>query len=269
MFGINNGSIESSTGEMAYVAFGKGKEALFIIPGLSDGIQTVKNKGLLLSWYYKVYAEHYRVYVISRLRPTPQGYTTKDMAKDIIYAMDKLDKNAASIVGFSMGGMIAQYVAIDYPERVKKLVIGISISKPNETLKKVVGKWIRYAIEDDYGALTLDTMEKTFTQKHLRKYRPFYPIIKRMGKPLSLVSFIVQANACIEHNSYGELSKIKAPTLIIGGDEDYVVGPNTSEEMADMIRDSKLILLKGLGHGAYEEDKKFNERVLKFLLKED
>jgi pimeloyl-ACP methyl ester carboxylesterase len=53
--------------------------------------------------------------------------------------------------------------------------------------------------------------------------------------------------------------------LVIGGGSDAVVGKNASEEMAEKIKGSKLIIYEGLGHGAYEEAKDFNYQVMKFL----
>ena len=94
----------------------------------------------------------------------------------------------------------------------------------------------------------------------------FYPILIRTGRPSDFNRFIIQANSCLNHNAYDELNNIKSPTLIIGGDSDRIVGKNSSEEIADKIPQSKLIIYKGLGHGAYEEANDFNEQVLKFLL---
>ena len=118
----------------------------------------------------------------------------------------------------------------------------------------------------DYKNLIIDTMEKSFTEKYLKKYRIFYPILTRIGKPKEFGRFIIQAHACLTHNAYAELNQIKCPTLVIGGDSDRVVGKNTSEEMADRITVSKLVIYEGLGHGAYDETKDFYRQVKHFLL---
>ena len=122
------------------------------------------------------------------------------------------------------------------------------------------------AENSDYRNLIIDTMEKTFTEDKLKKYRVFYPIVTKFGKPKNFNRFIVQANACLHHNAYDELDKIKCSTLVIGGDSDKIVGESASKEMAERIDKSRLILYKGLGHGAYEEAKDFNQQVLKFLI---
>lgn len=253
--------------EMDYITFGQGDKPLIMIPGLSDGLKTVKGQGLLLSYYYRKFAKEFTVYIFSRKNKISEGYSTRDMAKDQKKVMDLLGIKKAYVMGISQGGMIAQYLAIDYPEIVERLVIGVSASRHNSTIEKVVGNWIQLANSNEYGRLIIDTMEKTYSDKGIKKYQPFYPIIRRIGKPKSFHRFILQAMACLSHNAYDELDKIQCKTLVIGGDVDKVVGENTSEEMAEKIKDSKLVLYKGLGHGAYEEDANFNRQVMDFLLK--
>ena len=121
------------------------------------------------------------------------------------------------------------------------------------------------AESNDYKSIFIDTTEKSYTEKRLKKYRPLYPVLVKIGKPKDFSRFIIQANACITHNAYDEIEKIKCPTLVIGADNDKVVGVNSSEEIAGKIENSKLIIYKGFGHGVYEEAKDFNCRVLDFL----
>jgi pimeloyl-ACP methyl ester carboxylesterase len=92
-----------------------------------------------------------------------------------------------------------------------------------------------------------------------------YPLITRIGKPKDFNRFIIQARACLTHNAYEELGKIQCPTLVIGGDRDKVVGISTSEEMAEAIPGSRLVVYPNLGHGAFVETKDFDQETLKFL----
>lgn len=252
---------------MDYVVFGRGQKPFVILPGLSDGLKTVKGLEKTLALYYKQFAQKFKVYIFSRKNELERGYTTRDMAKDQKVAMQRLGIESAYVMGVSQGGMISQYLAIDYPKVVEKLILGVSVSRQNEILHNTVFKWMKIAEANDYKTLTIDTMENTYTSKSLKKYRLIYPIISRIGKPKDFSRFIIQANACINHNAYDELEKIKCPTLIIGGDRDKVVGKNASKEMAEKINGSKLIIYEGLGHGAYEETKDFNRQVMDFLLK--
>ena len=259
-------NIKLTETDMDYVSFGSGEKPFVILPGLSDGLKTVKGYALTLAWYYRKFARDFRVYVFSRKNKIDAGYSTRDMARDQKIALSKLGIESAYVMGASQGGMIAQYLAIDHPEIVKKLVIGVSVSRQNPTIQDVVKSWMQMANSNDYKTLTIDTMEKTFTEKRLKQYRPFYPIISRLGKPASFERFLIQANACLNHDAYNELDRIQCPTLVIGGDSDHVVGQHSSEEMAARINQSKLIIYEGLGHGAYEEAADFNQQVQAFLL---
>lgn len=250
--------------DMDYVSFGKGKKNLVIIPGLGDGLKTVKGTALALALMYKGYAKDYRVYFFSRKNHIEKGYSTRDMATDLNTAMAKLNIQNAHVMGLSQGGMISQYLAIDYPQSVDKLVIGVSAARPNTTMEAVVNSWITMATNDDYKSLFISSIEKTYPEDKAKKFKPFYPILTKFGKPKSFDRFIIQARACLSHNAYEALEQITSPTLIIGGDCDLVVGKNASEEMATKISSSSLSLCKGLGHGAFE-DKVFNQQVLDFL----
>jgi len=260
-----NGTIKIGKTDMDFISFGKGDKDLIIIPGLGDGLKTAKGAATAIGVMYKCFANDYRVYVFSRKNHLETGYSTREMATDIKTAMDKLGVSQADFIGVSLGGMIAQYIAIDYPEQVGKLVLAVTLSKQNETVQKAVCNWIKMAESNNYKSIIIDTSEKLYTEKRLRKYRPFYPLLSRIGKPKDFKRFIIQANACINHNAYDELEKIKSPTLVIGVYNDKVVGVNTSEEIAAKIENSKLIIYSLFGHGVYEEAKDFNSQILDFL----
>ncbi|MSU02784.1 alpha/beta fold hydrolase [Tissierella pigra] len=265
-YGAKEGKVEIGATDMNYVTFGRGQKNLIIIPGLGDGLKTVKGTKILLTVMYKLFAKEHKVYFFSRKNHIEEGYSTREMAEDQRIAMENLGIQNAYVMGISQGGMISQYLAIDYPQMVDKLVIGVSVSKQNDNMQKVIKNWIALAKNNDYKNLIIDTMEKTFTEDRLKKYRLCYPILTKAGKPKDFNRFIIQSNACLHHNAYDELDKIKCSTLVIGGDSDKIVGENASKEMAERINKSKLILYKGLGHGAYEETKDFNRQVLRFLI---
>ena len=260
-----NGNLKIGDTEMDYISFGRGSKKLVMIPGLGDALKTVKGYAVALAIAYREYAKDFKVYVFSRKNQIEEGYSTRDMAKDQVEAMKILGISQASVMGVSQGGMIAQYIAIDYPEMVEKLVLAVTVSRQNETLQSVVCNWIALAISNDYKSIVIDTAEKSYSEKNIKKYRMLYPILSRVGKPKDFRRFIIQANACIHHNAYNELTKIKCSTLVIGGDNDKIVGKNTSNELAKRIKGSQLFIYSGLGHATHEEAKDFNSRVLNFL----
>lgn len=250
---------------MDYVVFGKGRTPLVLLPGLSDGLKTVRGMAVPLALLYRQFAQRYRVYLFSRKNVLPAGYSTKEMARDQSIALEALGITRCHLLGVSQGGMIAQHLAIDHPERVERLILAVSLSRPNEAFCRVVSNWIGFAEHDDYKSLMVDTAERTYTPQKLKSYRLMYPFVSSMGKPKDFSRFLVQANACLVHNTYNELGQIRCPTLIIGGGKDRVVGKEAASEMAERVGNARLLVYEELGHAAYEEAKDFPRQVIDFL----
>lgn len=265
LWNAKNGRVSVGDTDMHYVSFGRGKKAFVLLPGLSDGLATVKGKALMLAKPYKMFFESYTVYMFSRKNDMPMGYSIRDMASDQAEAMKKLGIKKASVMGVSQGGMIAQYLAADYPDTVDKLVLAVSAPRVNETIQNCVSDWIEFANRGDHKSLMIDTAEKSYSDGYLKKFRKLYPIIGLIGKQKSYHRFLVNANAILGFDAYEEIQRIACPTLIIGGDDDKTVGIKASYELNEQISDSRLYVYKGLGHAAYEEAPDFNERVLRFL----
>ena len=260
-----NGSVRIGDSDMHYVTFGEGADTLIMLPGLGDGLHTVKGLAVPMSMTYRVFAKKYKVYVFSRKNHLEEWYSTRDMARDQAEAMNTLGIRKANVLGISQGGMIAQYLAIDHPELVEKLVLAVTLSKQNELIQNVVGHWISLAERGDYKNLMTDTAEHSYSEKYIKKYRLLYPVLGTLGKPKDFRRFLIQAKSCISHNAYSNLDKITCPTLVIGGECDKIVGAAASRETAEKIHHCKQYIYAGLGHAAYEESEDFNERVLEFF----
>lgn len=265
IYNAKNGNIKIENTEMEYVSFGSGDKYLVIIPGLGDALKTVKGTAVPFAWMYREFSDEYSVYIFSRKNHLEMGYSTSDMADEVSYAMNQLGIDNADIIGVSQGGMIAQYLAINYPDKVDKLVLAITTCRKNETLVKTIDKWIDYARKNDYKNLIQNINEKTYTEKRLKYNALMYPILAKFLNRKKMERFIIQANACKKHNAWDEINKIQAKTLIIGGAEDKIVGKEAAAEMASRILGSILKIYPNLGHGAYDEAADFNKVILEFL----
>ena len=265
LWNVKNGSVPIGSTEMSYVSFGHGEKNLTVLPGLSDGLMTVRGKALLLSAPFRPFFEKYTVYMFSRKEPLNDGCSIRDMAKDQAEALAALGLKRVSVLGVSEGGMIAQCLAMDCPELVEKLVLAVTAPRANDTVRSCVPGWIDMARRGDHKALMIDTAEKSYSPERLKKYRKLYPLLGRVGKPKSYDRFLANANAILAFDAPGELARIACPTLILGGEEDRIVGPEAARELAAAIPNSQLHVYPGLGHAAYEEAKDFNRRVFDFI----
>lgn len=251
--------------EMQYVSFGRGKRTLIVLPGLSDGLATVKGKALLLVKPYVPFLDRYTVYMFSRKDDMPDGYTIRDMARDQAAAMEALGIETYSVLGVSQGGMIAQYLAIDCPERVEKLVLAVTAPWANDTVQSCVTRWIDLAKQGDHRSLMIDTAEKSYSPAHLAKYRKLYPVLGAVGRPADYRRFFINCSAILGFDARDELRKITCPVLILGGGEDKTVCPHAAQELHEQIPHSEVHVYPDLGHAAYEEAKDFYARVFAFL----
>ena len=264
--GAKNGTVKIGSTDMEYISFGHGHENLIMLPGLGDGIRTVKGAAAAMAVMYRRYGKNYKVYVFSRKNKLEENYSIRDMAKDQREAMGKLGITKAHILGISQGGMIAQCLAADYPDTVDKLILAVTLSRLNETAEQVISSWTEMAERNDYRALFIDTFEKSYTEKYKKKYRRLYPILAGIGRPKSFGRFIIQANAILFYNAYEDLNRITSRTLVIGAGKDEIAGAAASREIADKIAGSSLIIYNDFGHGVYyEESKDFIRKVLGFL----
>ncbi len=267
MFNAKNGTIQLNDDRMDYISFGSGDQTLVMLPGLGDGLKTVKGLALPFAFMYRKLAKEYKVYVFSRRNNLPTEYSSREMAADTKIAMDILGIEKAHIIGVSQGGTIAQYMATYYPEKVNKLVLAVTYAKSNEIMSTVLKKWLEHAEKNDDSSIFIDTAEKSYSEKYLKKNRVLFPILSKFGAPISFDRFITQAKACLSHNAYDLLPQIECETLIIGGKEDKIVTAAASEELHTQIKNSTLYMYDGLGHGLYEEASDFWNRVIEFLKK--
>lgn len=249
---------------MYYVSFGTGERKLVVLPGLSDGLATVKGKALLLASPYRRFFREYTVYMFSRKNDMPEGYSIRDMTDDQIRAMKDLGIGKAYVLGVSQGGMIAQYMAIDHPEMVTKLILAVTAPNANTVVQETVSGWIDMVKRQDHTALMVDTAEKMYSEKYLQKNRKYFSLLAGLTKPRNYDRFLRNAHAILSFDCRSELPKISCPTLIIAGSDDHTVGNDAADELVGAITGSELYVYDGLGHGAFEEANDFYDRVREF-----
>ncbi len=264
MLGAKNGRLHLPTGDMDYICFGRGKKTLVMLPGVGDGLKTVKGMALPFALLYRALAKDFKGYVFSRRVKLPEHMSTREMSEDLNDALEALDISGAAVVGVSQGGMIAQWLAIDHPDKVGKLVLVVTLSRANETVRGVIALWSEMAKRGDYRGIMLDTAERSYSPRRIRRARITYRLLGNLGKPNSFQRFTVQAASCLTHDAFDELPRVACPTLVIGGTDDRIVTGQAYAEIAARIPGCTLKMYEGLGHGLYEEAPDFWKRVMEF-----
>ena len=263
MYHVKEGKLNLPGMALDYIRFGRGEKTLIMLQGLNT--RGIRGSGASLAWMYRRFARDYTVYLFDRRPDVGEGITVRDMAADVAAAMDGLGIAKADVLGVSQGGMIAQYLAMDRPELVNRLVLAVTLARNNATVTAVVKGWIQMAQQGQMKELVADMAEKMYSETYVRRYRPFLPLLTLLQKPRDVQRFTRLAEACLTCRAYEELEKITCPVFVIGGVQDKVIGPGASEEIAEKLR-CGIHLYDDLGHAAYEEAKDFNQRVYDFLM---
>lgn len=187
---------------------------------------------------------------------TSVSYRLSDMAGDAVGLMDALGIDQAHVVGVSMGGQIAQTMAIDHPERVRSL-----ISMSSTTGNNAVGKVWPEVLRAVFGKPVGDSREEV-VQHRVMAMRvvgsPGYPmdeeeVTLRAGHAWDRghdpAGIARQAIACIASGDRTEeLRKLKVPTLVIHGLADHMVDVSGGRATADAIPGAEIVLIEGMGH---------------------
>ena len=248
--------------QLDYITFGNGTKPLIMVQGLNT--RGIKGAAVSLAYMYRIFAKDYKVYLFDRRPVVQEGITVRDMASDIALAMDTLGIAKADVFGVSQGGMIAQYLAIDRPDLVNKLVLAVTLSKNNAMVEAVIHHWITLAEQGRMKELVADMAVKMYSDAYVKRYQPLMPLLTVLQKPKDVNRFVVLAKACLTCHAHDLLDKIKSPVFVIGGRQDLVVGGEASEEIAEKLG-CRIHMYDHLGHAAYEEAKDFNQRVYDFL----
>ena len=248
---------------MNYITFGTGTKHLVMIQGLNT--RSIKGKAFLLACMYRIFAKDYTVYLFDRRDEIYKEITVRELALDIAAAMDALGIKKADIVGVSQGGMIAQYLAIDRPDLVHKLVLAMTLSQNNACVRAVIQHWISLTDQGKMKELVADMAVKMYSQTYVKRYKPLMSLLTLLQKPKDVPRFLLLAKSCLTCSTYRKLHKIQCPVFVIGARNDQIVSGEASEELATKLG-CRIYIYEQLGHAAYEEAKDFNQRVYDFLV---
>jgi len=149
LMNCKNGTLNLDHFIMDYIVFGRGTENLIMLPGLGDGLKTVRGMAIPFSLMYRKAGSRYRVYVFSRRRDMEAGHTIGGMAEDVYEASRALGMEKAHVLGVSQGGMIAQHLAIGHPDFVDKLVLTVTTERLEEPYRTGIMNWMAMAEKGD------------------------------------------------------------------------------------------------------------------------
>ncbi len=265
--------------EMYYEEHGSGDPLLLVMGLAADST----------AWMFQLpdFARHYRTIVfdnrgVGRSSKPAGPYTIHQMGDDAAGLLDALDVRRAHVVGVSMGGMIAQELALRHPARVRGLVLACTFPEPDADSERQrqfsvtqLGGRITASGETEIDLSTIDPLAffqhllpRVFNQSFIDSELP--KLLQVFGGALqwgfSMEAILGQVEAVMGHRTTDRLHRIASPTLVLTGDADLLVSPANSDILARNIPGAKLVKVPGGSHGFnFETPEIFNREVLDFL----
>lgn len=241
------------------------------------------------AWMFQIpdFARHHRTIVfdnrgVGRSAKPPGPYSIAQMADDAAGLLDSLRIERCHVVGVSMGGMIAQELALRHPARVSGLVLACTYPEPDAEIERQR----RDSVAEMGGTVTASgdvaidlssfdpllffqtllprVFNQSFIDNELPRLMALFGSALQYG--ISLEAILAQAAAVMSHRATDRLHRIAAPTLVITGDADLLIPPTHSDVLARHIPGARLVKVPGGSHGFnLETPEVFNRAVLDFL----
>src|SRR5438128_1321071 len=252
---------------MYYELHGEGKP-LLLIRGLGSTCDGFKAQVDGLSPHFRVISFDNRC--VGRTDQPQEPFTIADMADDTAALLDALDVGSADVFGVSLGGMVAQELALRHPQRVRRLVLACTHTGPrtatrtpewainifNESVNKPRPEALRNSVPILFAKITVNERPELVEET--------LAVMTNNNQPKS--SYLLQLGAVMKHDTIDRLNRITHPTLVMTGAEDTLVDPGNSRIIAERIRGAKLIEFPETGHVFFtEKADEVNRALIEFF----
>ncbi|QSW99042.1 alpha/beta fold hydrolase [Haloterrigena alkaliphila] len=257
-------------GRIPYVRVGTGPKTLLVIPGVGDAMfdgEYDRTDAVTTAATFRRFLDGYTVYQVSRPRGLEDHQSIAAMARDYEHVLAE-HVGSASVLGLSMGGLIAQELARERPDLVDRLALGVSGCRLAGAGRPIVRELHRLALEGEWTEIRARLYEEMFTGPLGRAV----PLLSRtVGRvrppnPADPRDVSISLDAVHDYDGTESLAEIEPRTLVIGGTDDPFFPETILRETHEGLPDSQLAMFTGARHGAFLERKAgFDGWVRRFL----
>jgi 3-oxoadipate enol-lactonase len=206
---------------------------------------------------------------VGRSRAFSYAYTTEALADDAVSVLDDAGLDRVHVYGISLGGMIAQQVALRHPERVRSLVLGATHAggpravRPDAEVMTFFRRRLGMRAEDAARASVPFNYGPRCRAEHFDRIEA--DIAQRLAHPFAERAYRAQAFAAGLHNCYGRLPRIDVSTLVVHGRHDRMIPVANAQLVAERIPRARLQILEESGHLYATEEPEVDEAIAAFL----
>jgi 3-oxoadipate enol-lactonase len=196
--------------------------------------------------------------------------STQDLAADTLGLMDALGVAQAQVVGRSMGGAVAQHMALMAPQRVASLTLCASFAQLDPLGRRVLLN-MREALEwrGSWADHARHSVQNFVSANFFNEERDKVAAIERLlgGETRLPACYSRQNEACQNHDTLADLPRIQQPTLVMGGDADPICSMTATRALAAGLPNARLEVFQGASHFfLMEQPARFNQLLLDWLL---
>lgn len=272
IMGIQKGHATSGDTRLSYSVEGSGTETVLLIMGLGGRASDwgTAFPGALAAKYRVVRFDNRGVGGSPKV---PGGYTLSDLAVDATAVLNAVGAEKAHVIGVSMGGMIAQLVALEHPERVGKLVLlstnygGGGLEPPHPDAMRLFdpSEFLSRRSPEEMMRFTMSVITAAgFVERSPDVESAILANVR--AEPTAPVSLVAQVQAIVGSDRSEAVRGIRKPTLVIHGTDDKLVPPSNGRALAERIPGAELVMLEGCGHmPMWEKPEELTRAVLGFL----
>lgn len=255
--------------EMYYVEAGAG-EPLVLIMGFG---------GDHLAWGFQVpaFAAAHRVVAfdnrgVGQTDAPDVPYTTRMLAEDTRGLMDRLGLDRAHVLGVSLGGMIAQELALAHPHRVRSLQLHNTLARTDAYTRACAAAWVevREALPPEAAlrAIALWLFASSTYNERPELVETVIQGALANPYPQTITGLRRQREAVASHDALARLGAIRCPTLVTAAEDDVLIRPRVSRALAEAIPGAEFVTIPHAGHVPFwEQPDAFNRLCLEFLAK--